>query len=61
MNANLLKKLAKIGTVVVGTAASFMLAACINVRGDDDDMIDGECEVMDSDENGESAETEEGS
>lgn len=58
MNANLLKKLAKIGTVVAGTAASFILAACINVK-EDDDMIDGDCEVMDSEETSESVETEE--
>lgn len=58
MNANLLKKLAKIGTIVAGTAASFMLAACINVK-EDDDMIDGECKVVDSEEIGESVETEE--
>lgn len=59
MNANLLKKLAKVSTIVVGTAASFMLAACINVKEDDEDMIDGECEVVDSEKNSESAETEE--
>lgn len=59
MNANLLKKLAKIGTIVAGTAASFMLAACINVKEDDEDMIDGECDVVDSEETGESVETEE--
>lgn len=59
MNANMLKRLAKIGTVVVGTAASFMLAACINVKEDDEDIIDGECEVVDSEENGESVEIEE--
>lgn len=59
MNANLLKKLAKVGTIVAGTAASFLLAACINVKEDDEDVIDGECEVVDSDETGESAETEE--
>lgn len=59
MNANLLKKLAKVGTILAGTAASFMLAACINVKEDDEDVIDGECEVMDSEENGESMETEE--
>lgn len=59
MNANLLKKLAKVGTVVAGTAASFILAACINVKEDDEDVIDGECEVVDSEEIGESEETEE--
>lgn len=59
MNANLLKKVAKIGTIVVGTAASFFLASCINVTEDDEDMIDGECDVMDTEEDGESEETEE--
>lgn len=59
MNTNLLKRLAKIGTVVAGTAASFILAACINVKEDDEDVIDGECEVVDSEETGESEETEE--
>lgn len=59
MNTNLLKRLAKIGTVVAGTAASFILAACINVKEDDEGMIDGECEVVDSDEDSESEETEE--
>lgn len=59
MNANLLKKLVKIGTIVAGTAASFMLAACINVKEDDEDMIDGECDVVDSEETSESTETEE--
>lgn len=59
MNTNLLKRLAKIGTVVAGTAASFILAACINVKEDDEDVIDGECKVVDSEETGESEETEE--
>lgn len=59
MNANLLKKLAKVGTIVAGTAASFMLAACINVKEDDEDVIDGECEVVGSEETGGSVETEE--
>lgn len=59
MNANLLKKLAKVGTIVAGTAASFILAACINVKEDDEDLIDGECTVTDSEDASEPADTEE--
>ena len=50
MKANTLKNLLKVGTIVAGTAASFLLASCWNVEEEPDEMIEGECEVSDTPE-----------
>lgn len=50
MKANTLKNLLKVGTIVAGTAASFLLASCWNVEEEPDETIEGECEVSDTPE-----------
>lgn len=62
MSGNGFKRLLQVGTVVLGTAASFVLAACLNVKEDESetDVIDGDCEVIPADD-GESMDEESGS